>query len=200
MTQKEDFGGSHLTEDQDGILLIIPRAGFNLGVGCALAIYALWLTGWAVGEIMVARFLWMQLVSRTMDLGGHTVFMLAWFGVWTLGGLALITTLVISIVRSERMQFTEDGIVHEIDILLRRSTGYFPSSDVTHLRAVERGVKPERKSPMQQLSADGTIQFDYKKKSWALGVGIDPAEARYIVDRVVQRFPQFGGPQKGQLS
>jgi hypothetical protein len=146
---------------------------------------AFWLCGWAVAEVMVAK----QFFNGDAPPEGE-LFMLAWFGVWTVGGGVAIYAWLWQLMGKEIL--TVRGQTFKI----RRDVGGFGFDkeysliQIRDLRIGPVGVNPLEFSSSFQLwgVGGGVIAFDYGGRTYRFGAGLDEAEAKQIVTAIKQRY------------
>lgn len=170
-----------IADTAEGLRIVMPgrRSWFVI---CFLAF---WLCGWAVAEVMVAK----QLFNGDAPPDGE-VFMLAWFGVWTLGGGVAIYAWLWQLMGKEIL--TARGQT----LTLRRDIGGFGLNkeyslvQLRDLRIGPVGVMPFEFSASLQLwgVSGGVISFDHRERTYRFGAGLDEAEAKQIVTAIKQRF------------
>ena len=146
---------------------------------------AFWLCGWAVAEVMVAK----QFLNGDAPPEGE-LFMLAWFAVWTVGGVFAIYAWLWQVMGKEIL--TARGQVFAI----RRDIGGFGFDKkydlvrMRDLRVGQVGFSPVDFSSSLQLwgVGGGVIAFDHGEKTYRFGAGLDEAEAKQVVTAIKQRF------------
>ena len=169
----------------DGTRVVIP-AKRNLFV---VAFMAVWLCGWAFGEVTVVGFLGELFASE----GGLVAapFLLFWLCGWTLGGAAVITFLLWNLIGREVITFEHGtmivakrigplGLPRRYDLAHVRDARVSPPS-VTSRRGRRRGQNP---------FTGGKIAFDYGARTFRFGTDLDEAEAKYLLDILHPRLPR----------
>ncbi len=175
-----------ITETSQGLRIVMPcrRSWF---VVCFLG---LWICAWAVGEVMVPS----QLLSGDAPPDGE-LFMLVWFGVWTLGGAFAIYALLWQVLGKEIVT------VHGQTFTTRRETGGFGFDkqyrlpQMTNLRSEPARFNPIDFSSSLQLwgIGGGVIAFEYEAKTYRFGAGLDEGEAKQVVLAIKKRFKIYDG-------
>ncbi|MDF0674985.1 MAG: hypothetical protein P0120_11715 [Nitrospira sp.] len=168
-------------EDTSGELRIGIPGRRSVFVMCFLGF---WICGWAVAEIMVA----IQFLNGDAPPEGE-FFMLAWFSIWTIGGVLAVYAWLwqvmgkeIVIVRGQTFKTRRDiggfGFDKEYDRLQMRE-----------LRVGQVGFNPLDFSSSLQLwgIGGGVITFDYGAKTYRFGAGLDESEAKQVVAAIKQR-------------
>jgi len=169
-----------IADTLEGLRVVIPcrRSWF------VILFVAFWLCGWAVAEVMVAK----QLLNGDAPPEGE-FFMLAWFGVWTIGGVFAIYAWLWQIMGKEIL--TVRGQTFKI----RRDIGGFGFDkeynliQVRDLRVGHVEFNPVDFSSSLQLwgVGGGVIAFECGERTYRFGAGLDKEEAKQIVTAVKQR-------------
>lgn len=174
--------------------------GLRIGMPCrrswfVICFLAFWLCGWAVAEVMVAR----QFMKGDSPPEGE-LFMLAWFGVWTVGGVVAIYAWLWQLMGKEIL--TARGQTFNI----RRDIGGFGFDreynlvQMRDLRIGSVGASPLDFSSSFQLwgVGGGVIVFNYGGRTVRFGASLDEAEAKQVVTAINRRFhiPDSSLPQK----
>ena len=166
-----------ITETSGGLRMVIPgsRSWFVIGF------LGLWICAWAVAEVMVpAQFLKGDIPPEAQSL---TV---AWFTVWTVGGLLAGYALLWQAVGKEMVALQGQAFI------LRRDIGGFGFDKVydlaqmRDLRVGSSGFNPLDLSAALQLwgIGGGAIVFDYKTMTVRFGASLDDAEAQQVLTAV----------------
>lgn len=179
-TQPSDFRIT-IADTAEGLRIVMPcrRSWFVI---CFLTF---WLCGWAVAEVMVAN----QLMMGDGPPDGE-LFMLAWLGVWTVGGVVAIYAWLWQLMGKEIL--TARGQTFNI----RRDIGGFGFDreynlvQMRDLRIGSAGASPLEFSSSLQLwgVGGGAIAFDHGERMYRFGAGLDEAEAKQVLTAIKQRF------------
>jgi len=148
-----------------------------------------WLIGWAFGEITVGG-----IILTGKGYGGMGIFLLAWFGGWTIGGGYALYIFLWQLFGREKIQVSNIGISIDRSLL-----GSFPKEySSEHIQAVRIspfGTVNEGSGWSKTLSNyglnGGLISFDYGAKTIGFGAGIDEAEAKQILVEIQKRYPRY---------
>jgi hypothetical protein len=116
--------------------------------------------------------------------------MLAWLGVWTVGGAFAIYAWLWQVMGKEIVT------VHGQMFTIRRDIGGFGFDkeydlvQMRDLRVGHLGVNPLDFSSSLQLwgVGGGVIAFDYGARTYRFGAGLDEAEAKQVVTAIKQRY------------
>jgi hypothetical protein len=184
MIEKPYEGRAKVNFDGISLLIKIPSK-MNLFI---IFFLAAWMGGWFMGEKSAIN----ELLSS--DNIGANGFMIFWLVGWTIGGLFAITILLWSLFGQETLLI--GGGVFSIskgilDISLLKKT-----YDLNNIKNLELNPEPTgfdnffgQKKKIGDFwgITGGKIRFDYGMKTIKLGIGIDEAEARYLIDEIKRR-------------
>ena len=144
-----------------------------------------WLGGWYFGFQNALS----ELLSDGIDNLGTNGFMLFWFIGWTVGGVAVISMLLWGYFGQE--QFNSDngevylsktvfglGIKHRIE-----------ANEIKNIKTefANENMFGSNRWTWRELE-QGKIKFDYGLKTFSFGLGVDDAEADYIVELMKKHF------------
>lgn len=144
-----------------------------------------WICGWAVAEVMVP----MQVFQGDAPPEGES-FMLAWFVVWTIGGLLAIYAWLWQVIGKEIVTVQEQTVTTRRDI---GGFGFDNEYDLLQMRDLRVGpvdINPLDFSSSLQLwgIGGGVIAFEHGAKAYRFGAGLDEAEAKHVVTALNQRY------------
>jgi hypothetical protein len=184
--------------------IIIPSRKHWLGI----LFLAYWLIGWAFGEIAVGEFLLAGLIGvplgKLSELSGVEpavcsgvgLFLLAWFGGWTVGGALVIYTFLWQLTGKEIVEVSHLSITVSRQVFGFSRPKEYLAEHVKNLRvaspAGDGWFGRPRATGFWGLS-DGSIVFNYRARLFRFGSGADGAEAKQIIAAIRQRFPQYEG-------
>lgn len=144
-----------------------------------------WIGGWAVAEVMVA----IQFLNGDAPPEGE-LFMLTWFGVWTVSGMLAIYAWLWQVLGKEIV--TVDGPTFKTrrDI---RGFGFdrvYEFSRIRDLRVGQVKFNPLEFSSSLQLwgVGGGMIAFEYGARTYRFGAGLDEVEAKQAVTAIKKRY------------
>lgn len=170
-----------IADTSEGLRVAIPcrRSWF------VILFLAFWLCGWAVAEIMVAK----QLLDGDAPPEGE-FFMLAWFGVWTVGGVLAIYAWLWQVMGKEIVTVRGQTFKIRRDIA---GFGFDKEYNLVQMRDLRVGYvefNPMDFSSSLQLwgVGGGVIAFDCGERTYRFGAGLDEAEATQVVTAIKQRF------------
>ena len=166
-----------ITDTSQGLRIVMPgrRSWF------VICLLGFWICGWAVAEVMVA----IQLLNGDAPPEGE-LFMLAWFGVWTVGGMFAIYACLWQVLGKEIVT------VHGQTFKIRRDIGGFgldKEYDFLQMRDLRVGqvtFNPLEFSSSLQLwgVGGGVMAFEYGGKTYRFGAGLDEVEAKLAVTAI----------------
>jgi hypothetical protein len=172
---------SHVTAIAGGIEVSIPSRRNYL----VAAFMAFWLCGWAFGLVMVSH----QLLHPTE--GTPMLFLAAWLGGWVIGGGFAILLLLWMLAGRERITVTNDAFRIRREAFALGWSRNYALSAVKNLRVVESPPPTPfgfgRRDPFGLTS--GPFAFDYGARSKMFGAGLDVAEARTLLSRILAAMP-----------
>ncbi|MFY4727815.1 hypothetical protein [Nitrospira sp. BLG_2] len=170
-----------ITDTSQGLRIVMPcrRSWF------VICLLGFWICGWAVAEVMVAA----QFLNGDAPPDGES-FMLAWFGVWTIGGVIAVYAWLwqmlgkeIITVRGQTFRIRRDiggfGFDKAYDLLQMRD-----------LRAGQAGFNPLELSSSLQLwgIGGGVMTFEYGARTHRFGAGLDEIEAKQTITAIRKRY------------
>lgn len=147
-----------------------------------------WLVGWFFGE--------MHGIETLRDPSTETSarqFMYVWLTGWTIGGTVAILSLMWMLLGKEVIQVNRQFITIKKNIFGLGKLKQYQSSHIKDIRILPT-VKNDQYTE-NNLSfwgvTGGNIAFDYGHNTHRFGGGIDEAEAKEILRRILNRNPDF---------
>jgi hypothetical protein len=195
----------HFIRDEGSSLTVIIPSNKNYFTMFFLGI---WLVGWTFGEVMVGGIVIagiLKLLSGTSEIsmsglagiaGGGGLFMLVWLTFWTIGGAFAIYTFLWQLVGKEIVEISYEAIKIQRAVAGFGRKKEYLASYIKDLRVSPLAADSNypfgrsRASSFYGLSG-GPLAFDYGAKTFRFGSGVDEAEAKQILEKIVSRFPQF---------
>lgn len=174
-------GNAKISQGLSGLSIIIPskKNWFALIFGTA------WMGFWFVGFTMVSGMLF----SGGIDNLGVNGFIAFWLLAWTAGGLGITFILLWGYFGKE--MFTEDRnqILFEKTIFGVGKKNTLEKKEIKNFRT-ETGNDSWFGGNRWAFwgLGPGKINFDYGLKTYSFGLGVDDAEANYIVDMLNEKF------------
>jgi hypothetical protein len=158
----------------------------------AAAFIAFWLCGWVFGLVTAGG----QLLSPP-HVGKDPppeLFLFVWLGLWIIGGLSAMTFLLWNLAGRERVTVRTDALSIRREVFGLGRGRHYELSAVKDLRAVESAVGTilgsfGRRDPFGVSS--GPLAFDYGAKTVRFGAGIDMAEAKHILSKLIAAKPSL---------
>jgi hypothetical protein len=121
--------------------------------------------------------------------------MLAWLGMWTVGGALVIFVLAWQLFGREVIKVSSQAIVTDRVVLGFGRPKEYSAQHIKSLRlsAAVNANDMYGWSRAEQLYGltGGRVAFDYGFKTIHFGIGVDEAEAKQIIAEITQRFPQY---------
>jgi len=155
-----------VAQTEDGLGIHIPPMRNYFAAG----FLALWLCGWATGEIFAAR----QIVH-----GGITgLFLLIWLVPWTLAGAAVLWAMLWQIFGIERLFVTAGALVREWRLLGLGRRRVVPGDEIRAVTIAGGGGS--------DLVGIGTIRVATTGRSLRIGSGLTRHEAELVTELIRQ--------------
>lgn len=147
-----------------------------------------WLIGWAFGEIMVGR----ELIAGAGS-SGNGLFILAWLGLWTIGGGFALYEFFWQLAGKEMIEISADAIKIQRAILGLGRIREYMSTYIKDLRIAPLALGRwfDRAWAFWWGILPGVLAFDYGSQTIRFGGGVDEAGAKQILERIVARFPRY---------
>jgi hypothetical protein len=167
----------------DGIAIHIPARRQIL----ALLFLPVWLVGWGFGEISVIR----QLLNPSNT--EPAAFLIVWLVAWTAGGAFALLTILWQLAGREIVSVTGMMLQVRRDVF---GIGYNRRYDVSQVRFLRLAPVPYNPRDLRSATAQwglsgGPIAFDYGSRTVRVGAGLDEAEARVVLEKLVERAPML---------
>ena len=194
----------HSMQDNGTVLKLTIPSNKNFLV---LPFLGFWLIAWLVGEVIVGGLFLSNIIrqfssSSDVEMFGFvgfaasTLFMLAWLGGWTIAGGFAIYTFLWQLVGKEYIEVSYDRIIIKRAIFGFEPTKEYLASHIKNLRVapftILRNTIDDWFRPRGFWRApSGFIAFDYGSKTFRFGDGVDEAEAKQILEKIVTRFSQY---------
>jgi hypothetical protein len=174
-----------LQHTADGVRAVIPsdRNWF------VIIFLGVWLCGWFAGESSaIAQILGHPFSGKAQPVG----FLSIWVVFWTLGGIAVVATLLWQFAGQEVIAVTSMSLIHRVSALgLGRSRTY-RASEVRDLRASSNSfyayARWGRTGLPFGVGGAGSLVFDYGARTIGMAPGLDEAEARMLVKELSTRL------------
>lgn len=160
-----------------------------------------WLVAWAVGEIVVGMLILESLVAFTTGSMGDdsglfailgSLFLLAWFGGWTVGGVFAIRSWLAMAFGREIITVSSDRLEIRRQTIGKAKRTIYHADHVRNLRVVYSDTAgfTNRSATMWQ-SDSGPLAFDYGADSVYFGSSLSDGEADLILGRVKEKMRRF---------
>lgn len=118
------------------------------------------------------------------------LFILAWLGVWTVGGLFAMYAWSWQVIGKEILTVHGQTCTTRRDIAGVGFDKKYHLVEIRDLRVQLPGFAPIDMSSSLQLwgVGGGVIAFDYGARTYRFGAGLDEAEAKQVVTAIKQRY------------
>lgn len=171
------YGNARITNNNEGLRISIPSRKTWL----LLIFGTLWLGGWAFGLSTVLDLA----MAGDSGLEGFDVFLAVWLSLWTLGGLSIICLLLWGYLGKEELYIPKNKreIIFKKHILGLGLTRQLDKNQIRNFRfhEVSAALMSMRRGLAMWGAGAGKIKFDYGMKTFSMGLGLDDAEANYII-------------------
>ncbi len=151
-----------------------------------LAFLIFWFCGWSFGGLaVIGSFL------SGVAKGGAGLFLLAWLGAWAVGWLFAVSTILWLIGGKETLTVSRTSLTKRISIPVLARNWHYNPAHITNIRRnpIQRPFFEFNYIP-NPLGKSGLVAFDYGQKTVTFGVGLDDAEADFIVDTLKRELGQ----------
>ncbi|HEX2657941.1 MAG TPA: hypothetical protein VHU40_06700 [Polyangia bacterium] len=170
--------GSHLR-------ILLPPKRHAFGILFLLA----WTVGWFFGERSA-----IQQITASKDLAANG-FLLVWLAGWTLGGAFVIFAILWMTGGREVLELRSDVLVHRRAVFGFGTSRAYALEQIRAMRLGPASPTPfdfsgERRATSALVAlgvTGGPIVFDYGAKTVRCGAVLDEAEAKQIIERMIQR-------------
>lgn len=171
-------GRARIKSSMNGTKISIPskKNWFVLIFGTA------WLGGWCFGLISV-----LGVVMFGEDGQGEAdLFLTFWLICWTIGGVFIIGLLLWGYFGKETLEITNNKITLDKKVFGIGVNKVLKKSEVKNVRfnKVETNYFSGRRSWGVWGIGEGKIKFDYGMKTYSFGLGVDDAEANYLIEKI----------------
>lgn len=174
-------GKAKIEKTFEGLNIIIPskKNWFALLFGTA------WMGGWFIGFLSASGVIFS---SGTGDsgTGGFIVF---WLIGWTIGGIAIASMLLWGYFGQEKFITSRNEILFEKSVF---GIGKKVKLEVSELKNFRTEIGNDNVFGSNRWAiwglGPGKIKFDYGLKTYSFGLGVDDAEANYIVGLLKEQF------------
>lgn len=181
----ENTEGRSTIEKIDGALQITIPAKRHPVV---LIFIMAWFGGWVFGEFTALNMLIDFFNKKT---AGVSMFVVFWLIAWTVAGFFVLKYILWMICGREIIKVSTKSIILSKKTLCFKSEKEYAVSNVKNIRVVQNAEYVNvnyRRSSSDMLEK---ICFDYGMKTVKFGIGLDEAEANYIVEKITQKINPF---------
>jgi hypothetical protein len=154
-----------------------------------LGILSVWLVGWSVG--------WLAAASQLFADRAPTGFLVIWLGIWTAGGAFALFAVIWGIAGREVITAAPSSLVLERRIGSLGRARRYDTSLIRDLRVSAQPYRPfDRRSGLWFWGiSGGWIAFDYGASTIRFAAGLEEAEAKQVVARLLESVPSIS-PQR----
>lgn len=147
-----------------------------------------WMCGWLMGESVVLAGL-LGLFGRTSPAD---LFILFWLVAWTVGGFFAFRAFLWNLKGKEVITVDQNRLAINRKGLLFSKPKVYDLNEVKSIRAQDDNLGynvffGSRRSDFSGFNFGGTIRFDYGLKTVKFAIGIDEAEAKFIIEKLKER-------------
>jgi hypothetical protein len=179
---------ARISDTPAGRVVEIPakRDVFVLGILCV------WLVGWFVGWLAAAS----QLFGNRVPAGP----LLIWLAIWTAGGAFALFAVIWGLAGREVVTAAPSSLVIERRIGSLGRARRYETSRIRDLRVSAQPYRPfDRRSGLWFWGiSGGWIAFDYGASTVRFAAGLEEAEAKRVVARLLEWVPSLGSQQIAQ--
>jgi len=146
---------------------------------------AIWLTLWSFGGIFAVR---------AITRGKYELFLILWLIIWFVGEITSIYQMMWQLFGQEKIEVSADSMTICQAILGISRSKKYTREHIRRLRADVTGrVEPYALADegVSMNKGTGMIAFDYKEETIRMGIGIDEAEAKFLVAEIQRHFPEY---------
>jgi len=178
-----DNGKAKIEKSFDGLNIIIPskKNWFGLLFGTA------WMGGWFFGFIGASGILF----SSESGHSGIDGFMSFWLIGWTVGGIAMTTILLWGYFGKEKFITDRNEILFEKSVF---GIGMKNRLEISAIKNFRTEMSNDSLFGGNRWAfwglGQGKIKFDYGLKTYSFGLGVDDAEANYIIGLLKEQFKE----------
>ena len=168
-----------ILNNKDGVYLKTPALR-NIPV---MLFLSFWLCGWLIGGLNAI----VSLLFSGHNLFGK-LFMIFWLGGWLFGVIIVTTTLLVLLSPGEEILISKTELVRDTRIPVIGKTYRYRTDQISNLRVAEISGRYQRPFPVERKCM---IEFDFQRATQGFGVGMDPADARYVVTELLKLRPDL---------
>jgi hypothetical protein len=154
-----------------------------------LGILCVWLVGWFV--------VWLAAASELFADRTPVGFLLIWLSIWTAGGAFALFAVIWALVGREVVTAAPGSLVLERRIGSLARTRRYETSRIRDLRVSAQPYRPfDRRSGLWFWGiSGGWIAFDLGASTIRFAAGLEEAEAKQVVARLLECVPSIGPQQ-----
>jgi len=159
-----------------------------------IAFIGFWLCGWVFGLVTSGGLLlFPPHVAKGAPPG---LFLFVWLCAWVLAGIFAITVFLWNLAGRERIAVGSDALSIRREACGVGWSRHYELRAAKGLRIVESGAETffggfGRRDPFGLMA--GPFAFDYGAKTVRFGAGVDVAEAKYLLSKLIAAKPALAG-------
>ncbi len=165
-----------------------------------MVFWALWLCGWLFGEVSAAGLLFQIVLPSEgpASVGAPGGFIAFWLLLWTLGGAYATYILAWQLAGKEVVEASSDILAIRRTALGLGRPQEYASEHIARLRPdIALGAPASGWYVLSYWGPQGRnrgrLAFDYGARTVHFAGGVDEAEARQILEILLNRFPAYRG-------
>jgi len=148
---------------------------------------------WLIGWVIAAKFAGGALIAGDAGLCGGS-FLLIWLIFWTVGGGYILYAFSWKVAGKDNIEVSRDSIKIQRAVSGNEKVEEYIAAQIKNLRVSPPGPKKDTyvlDASSSEDIYDGFLKFDYRGQTISFGGGIDEAEAKQILEKIIVRFPQY---------
>ena len=156
----------------------------------AIVFATFWLVGWTIGELLALKRVFNGIISGDLLNFGFLFTLICLFG-WNYFGFFMIRSWLWLTIGSDIISFDRSKLKIRRKGILFHSPKSYDLQEVKNFAINQHYVNDIFSSNSNKnifrLSSNGIFKFDYGLKTIKIGQGIDEAEGRFIIKKVVTK-------------
>ncbi|WP_116126629.1 hypothetical protein [Lewinella sp. IMCC34183] len=171
-------GKATVNRTLNGLTISVP----SRKVWLAMIFLPVWLCGWAFGFVAAGS----NMLGLWGAAGETDLFLAVWLVGWTVGGIFAIGVVLWLWFGRETFEISGTKVHFTRGVFGLGLRKELDRSQVENVRyhAVDTGSFSGNRNAAAFGFGDGRIKFDYGMKTYSFGLGVDEAEARYLVEQI----------------
>jgi hypothetical protein len=153
------------------------------------AFLGLWLIGWVFGEFAVLFHMILKPPEGPQP-AFTVIFLIVWLALWTLGGAWALTNFLWAVAGKEIIELNSMALKHRKQIPIFSRSREYAVASIANLRSaplIPPSTYEQHNMATSMSFKDGVIAFDYGRATHRLGLDLDEADAKYVIDEMCRR-------------